>query len=212
MSDHRPASPLASRPGDGLATVPQVVLVRHGQTEWSASGRHTGRTDVPLTAEGRGQARRLRPCLERWAFALVLSSPMGRAVQTCRLAGLGEVARVRDDLMEWDYGDYEGRRTDEIRRDRPGWSLWSDGAPGGESAREVGARADRVIAEARATGRDVAVFAHGHVLRVLAARWIGLSPDSGRSLALDTAAIGVLSFERETPVIELWNQPCSLGP
>jgi probable phosphoglycerate mutase len=187
---------------------PEVVLVRHGQTEWSEAGRHTGRTDVLLTEEGRRQARVLQTCLSEWRFALVLTSPLQRAAETCRLAGLGAGARTRYDLREWDYGDYEGRTTAEIRSERPGWTLWRDGVPNGESVEEVGARADRVIAEMRSAEGDVALFAHGHVLRVLTARWLDLPPDRGRSLALDTATLSVLGFERETPAILRWNLPC----
>jgi broad specificity phosphatase PhoE len=186
----------------------QIVLVRHGETEWSATGRHTSRTDVPLTDEGRRQAEALGACLKEWSFSLVLASPLQRAIETCRLAGLGGVAQVRPDLEEWDYGDYEGRTTPEIRVERPGWTLWSDGVPGGEAAGQVAARADRILAEARRAEGDVALFSHGHFLRVTAARWIDLPAEAGRSLALDTATIGVLSHERETPVILRWNQPC----
>lgn len=187
---------------------PQVVLVRHGETEWSATGRHTGRTDVPLTDEGRRQAKALGRCLEGWTFALVMASPLQRATETCRLAGLGAAMHVRDDLREWDYGEYEGRTTADIRAGRPGWTLWMDGVPGGESAEQVGRRADRVIAETRATPGDVALFGHGHILRVLAARWLDLPPDRGRGFALDTATISLLGFERETSVIAGWNTPC----
>jgi broad specificity phosphatase PhoE len=184
---------------------PEIVLVRHGETEWSRAGRHTGRTDVPLTDAGRKQAAALGASLRGRAFALVLTSPLSRAAETCRLAGLGEVAQERADLMEWDYGAYEGRTTPEIREERPGWTLWRDGVPGGETSGEVGARADRVIAELRSAGGGAAIFAHGHLLRVLAARWLGLEPAAGRLLALDTATIGVLGYERETAVIRLWN-------
>lgn len=186
----------------------RVVLVRHGETEWSAAGRHTGRTDVPLTEEGRRRAEGLRRCLQGWRFALVLTSPLQRAFETCRLAGMGDVAEVRQELVEWDYGEYEGRTTAEIRATRPGWTLWSDGVQGGETAEHVGSRADRILAEARQAGGDVAVFSHGHFLRVLAARWIGLSSETGRSFALDTGGLSVLGYERETPVIIRWNQPC----
>jgi broad specificity phosphatase PhoE len=187
------------------ARLPEIVLVRHGETEWSRAGKHTGRTDVPLTEEGRAQASALGAALGGWRFALVLTSPLSRAVETCRLAGLGEVAQERDELREWDYGAYEGRTTAEIREERPGWTLWRDGVPDGETAAEVGARADRVIAELRAAEGDGVVFAHGHLLRVLAARWLGLEPADGRYFALDTATIGVLGYEREAAVIRLWN-------
>jgi probable phosphoglycerate mutase len=185
-----------------------VVLVRHGETEWSRSGRHTGRTDVPLTGEGREDAERLSACLAPWRFAKVLTSPLQRASETCRLAGLGDRAEVMTDLREWDYGEYEGRTTPEIRNERPGWTLWSDGVPGGETGDEVGARADRVIAEVRALEGDVAIFGHGHMLRVLTARWIDLPPVEGQRFALEAGRIGVLGFERETSVVLRWNEPC----
>jgi broad specificity phosphatase PhoE len=184
----------------------EVVLVRHGETEWSRARKHTGRTDVPPTEEGCRQAVALARYLGTRRFALVLTSPLSRAKDTCRLAGLGDVALERADLMEWDYGTYEGRTTAEIREERPGWTLWFDGVPGGETAADVGARADRVIAELRAAEGDAAVFAHGHLLRVLAARWLGLEPADGRLFALDTATISVLGHERETAVIRLWNR------
>src|SRR5438132_8015030 len=187
---------------------PQVVLVRHGETEWSASGRHTGTTDVPLTDQGRRQAEALGRCLKDWSFVLVLASPLRRATETCRLAGLAASKEARDDLREWDYGEYEGRTTADIRTGRPGWSLWMDGVPGGETAERVGRRADRIVAEARAAGGDVALFAHGHILRVVAVRWLDLPPDRGRSLALETATISILGYERETSVITRWNMPC----
>ena len=184
----------------------QVVLVRHGQTEWSVSGQHTGTTDIPLTDEGRRHAEALGGRLAAWSFARVLTSPLARAFDTCRLAGLGDGAQPTDDLREWDYGEYEGRRTVDIREERPGWVLWRDGVPGGETAEQVGLRADRVIDVARSAGGDVALFAHGHVLRVIGARWIGLPPDHGALLALSTASISVLGWERETAVIERWNE------
>ncbi len=184
----------------------QVVLVRHGQTAWSLSGQHTGTTDIALTEVGRRHAEALGTRLAGWTFARVLTSPLARAMETCRLAGLGEQAHVLDDLREWDYGAYEGRRTADIREVRPGWDLWHDGVPGGETVEEVGRRADRVIEAARQAGGDVALFAHGHVLRVIGARWVGLPPDDGARLALATASISVLGWERETAVIERWNE------
>ena len=185
---------------------PQVVLVRHGETEWSVSGQHTGRTDIPLTDTGRAQAEALGARLAGWQFERVLSSPLARALDTCRLAGMGDRVEVTDDLREWDYGEYEGRRTLDIREERPGWGLWVDGVPGGETVEEVGRRADRVIEGARHVEGHVALFAHGHVLRVLAARWVGLPPDHGRFLALSTASVSVLGWERETAVVERWNE------
>jgi probable phosphoglycerate mutase len=189
---------MSARPFEG-------VLVRHGETEWSRAGKHTGCTDVPLTDAGRDQAVALGAALHGHAFALVLTSPLSRAAETCRLAGLGDVAQERADLQEWDYGAYEGLTTLEIREERPGWTLWRDGVPGGETAADVGARADRVIAELRAAGGDSAVFAHAHLLRVLAARWLGLDPTEGRLFALDIPTISALGYEREAAVIRLWN-------
>ncbi len=183
----------------------EVVLVRHGQTEWSLSGQHTGTTDMPLTEEGRRHAQGLGARLEGREFARILSSPLSRALETCQLAGLGDRAETTDDLREWDYGEYEGRRTVDIREERPGWGLWKDGVPGGETVDEVGRRADRVIEAARSAEGDVALFAHGHILRIIGARWIGLPPDHGALLALSTASISVLGWERETAVIERWN-------
>jgi broad specificity phosphatase PhoE len=184
----------------------EIVLVRHGETEWSRSGRHTGSTDVPLTEDGRRQAQLVGGALRGRRFAAVWTSPLSRALETCRLAGFGEVALPKDDLVEWEYGEYEGRTTLEIRRERPGWTLWRDGVPGGETADEVEARVDRVLAEAASVGGDALVFAHGHVLRALAARWLGLEPAGGRLFALDPATLSVLGYERETRVIRLWNQ------
>lgn len=188
-------------PGDG----PTLLLARHGATEWSASGRHTGSTDVPLSDDGRRQAGRLRERLAAREFALVLTSPLARARDTCALAGLGSRAQVEPDLREFDYGSYEGRTTDEIREERPAWSVWRDGAPGGETPERVGDRADRVIARALEAGGDVAVFAHGHVLRVLGARWIELPAFYGGHLALDTASVSELGYERERRALWLWN-------
>jgi broad specificity phosphatase PhoE len=188
------------------ADSPEVVLVRHGETEWSREGKHTGRTDIPLTEQGRRQAQAVGAALHERRFALVLTSPLARALETCRLAGFGDVAEQRDELREWDYGAYEGRMTIEIRRERPGWTLWRDSVPEGETIDEVAARVDRVIDELRAVQGDALLFAHGHVLRVLAARWLGLEPQNGALFALDPASISALGHERETPVIRLWNQ------
>lgn len=184
-----------------------MVLVRHGETEWSRTGRHTGTSDIPLTEEGRRQASSLGPALRAWRFALVLTSPLQRALETCRLAGYGEAAQVRPDLAEWDYGRYDGLTSKQIEAIDPGWSLWRDGGPGGEQAVDVGRRADRVIAEVRAVAGDVLIFAHGHVLRVLTARWLGEPPEGGRHYALQTAALSVLGYEHVDPVIRRWNQP-----
>jgi broad specificity phosphatase PhoE len=181
----------------------EVVLVRHGETEWSRELKHTGSTDVPLTEQGEQQARRLADSLGGREFALVLSSPLRRALDTAHLAGFEP--ELRDELREWDYGDYEGRRTAEIREEVPDWTIWRGGAPSGETIAEVGARADRVIEEIRAVDGDVLVFAHGHLLRVLAARWLGLGPDGGRLFALDAATTSTLGYERETPVLRGWN-------
>jgi broad specificity phosphatase PhoE len=184
----------------------QVVLVRHGETEWALQGRHTGRTDVPLTERGRQQAVSLGRFLQGRQFAKVLVSPRQRALETCRLAGFGESAEVRDDLVEWDYGEYEGKTTSEILAERPGWTLWDDGVPGGETVEDVGHRVDRVIAEVRSTPGDVAIFAHGHVLRILAARWLDLAPKDGGLFALDPAGVSVLAYEHTWAVIARWNE------
>ncbi len=185
----------------------EIYVVRHGETEWSLAGRHTGRTDLPLVEEGRVRAGQLRPELSGHSFALVLCSPLRRARETCELAGFGDLAELDDDLREWDYGDYEGLTTPEIRAGRPDWDLWRDGCPGGEQPADVAERADRVLARARAAGGDALSFAHGHILRVTAARWIGLGPDGGARLALGAGAVGVLGFERETEVVASWNWP-----
>jgi broad specificity phosphatase PhoE len=185
----------------------EVVLVRHGETEWSRDHRHTGRTDVPLTAEGRRQAERLRDALAEWSFTRVLSSPLTRALDTCRRAGYGDRAELCDALLEWDYGEYEGETTDRIRESRPGWNLWRDGCPGGETVADVSARVDPLVSELEDSEGDVALFAHGHVLRVLAARWVEMEPEAGARLWLATATISVLGFERETPVFRCWNAP-----
>ena len=182
---------------------PELVVVRHGETEWSRTGRHTGRTDVPLTDTGRREAEHLRAWLSERRFALVLTSPLQRAAETARLAGYPDAERS-DDLLEWDYGRYEGRTTPEIRAEVPGWTVFRHGAPGGESADAVGARADAAIARGLGAGGDVLVFAHAHVLRVLTARWLDLPAREGRRLVLGTARAGVLGFERETRVLLRW--------
>ena len=187
----------------------QVVLVRHGETEWSRDLKHTGRTDVPLTEEGERQARRVGEALRGREFALVLASPLGRALETARLAGFEP--ELRDELMEWDYGYHEGRLTAEIREEVPGWTIWTHPVPNGETVEEVGGRVDRVLEEIRAVEGDVLIFAHGHVLRVLAARWLELPPIEGRLFALDPATLSTAGYEREQPVVQRWNVPVS-GP
>jgi broad specificity phosphatase PhoE len=182
----------------------ELWLLRHGETEWSLSGRHTSRTDLPLTSEGERRAAAVGQSLRGQQFALVLSSPMRRALDTARLAGYAP--EVTDDLREWDYGEYEGRTTPEIQKDAPGWSIWTGDPPGGETSAQVGERADRVIERAVAAGGDVALFGHGHMLRVLAARWLGLDARGGRFFALATGSVSVLSHERETRVIGEWNR------
>lgn len=197
----------------GSTTEQRVWLVRHGETEWARLGRHTGRTDIPLTDTGRDQARAIGRRLAGHRFGLVLTSPLARAAETARLAGFGETATTTDDLMEWDYGALEGRTTADIRSGMPDWTIWRGPWPDGETADEVGGRADRVIARIRASraGGDVLVFAHGHLLRVLAARWIGLGPASGGLFELATATLSILGWDRESPSIELWNEACHLG-
>jgi broad specificity phosphatase PhoE len=188
-------------------TTKDVWLIRHGETEWSRSGQHTGLTDLPLTDTGRRAARALAPVLARESFALVLTSPLRRALQTCELAGLGDRAQVDPDLLEWNYGEYEGLTSAEIHEHAPGWLLFTDGAPGGEGPDDVGRRVDRVIARARAARGHVAVFAHGHLLRVLAARWLEWPVAAGRHFLLDTGTVNVLGAYREAPAIKRWNAP-----
>ena len=185
---------------------PRVVVVRHGETEWSASGRHTSRTDLPLTDEGRRRAEGLAGALSEWTFAVVLSSPLRRARETCEIAGFASRAELDDDLREWGYGEYEGLTTPEIRERDPDWSLWRDGCPGGEQPGEVAARADRVLARLAGADGDGVVFAHGHLLRVLAARWVSLEAAFGARLALGAGSISVLGHERDARVIERWNR------
>lgn len=185
----------------------RVYLLRHGETEWSLNGRHTGVTDVPLTENGRVAARLLRPILAEVTFLLVLTSPLQRARETCELAGLGQFATVEPDLIEWNYGEYEGLKTEQIRLTRPGWSVFRDGCPGGETPDQIGARADRVLNTIRATEGNVALFAHGHILRVLAARWINLSASCGENFLLDTGTLNVLGYYRESPAFKIWNAP-----
>ncbi|MDX6644068.1 MAG: hypothetical protein QOD76_2030 [Solirubrobacteraceae bacterium] len=191
---------------------PEVLLARHGQTEWSLSGQHTGTTDIPLTDEGRRQGELLGERLAGRKFERVLSSPLSRALETCRLAGLAEQVEVREELLEWDYGSYEGRTTADIRRDWPEWYLWRDGCPDGETVAEVAARVDPVVAELRELEGDAAIFAHGHLLRMLAARWLELPPPAGGHLALSTATLSIVGWEREVPAVWMWNDSSHLAP
>jgi probable phosphoglycerate mutase len=219
MSDPPDRAPNATRATPATPAKPatpdpsprhDLWLVRHGETEWARLGRHTGRTDVPLTDTGREQARALGRRLAGHRFAVIMTSPLSRAAETAALAGFGEVALVDPDLQEWDYGALEGRLTADIREEYPGWSIWTGPWPDGETVDQVAARADRVIASVRAAGGDVLVFAHGHFLRVLAARWLGLPPALGGLFALTTATLSILGWERETAVIETWNEACHL--
>jgi probable phosphoglycerate mutase len=188
-----------------VARPPEVVLIRHGETTWSRSGQHTGRTDLPLTERGRRQAEALGAAMAAIPVARILTSPLQRATETCRLAGL--TGTEVDDLVEWDYGVYEGRTTAEIREEVPGWTVWDGPVPEGERLDEVAARADRVIARIEAAGEDVAVVSHGHFLRVLAARWLELPPIEGRRLLLDTATLCLLGSERGVRAVRRWNAP-----
>jgi len=183
----------------------KVLAIRHGETAWSLNGRHTGTTDLPLTDNGRRLAERMRPALMKTSFALVLVSPMRRARETCDLAGLGADAVVEHDLMEWNYGAYEGLTSNEIKERSPAWMIFRDGCPDGETPEEVRTRADRVIARARAAEGNVALFAHGHVLRVLAARWIGFSAGAGQHFLLDTGRLSVLGDYQGSPAVVTWN-------
>ncbi|PWU05475.1 MAG: histidine phosphatase family protein [Terriglobia bacterium] len=181
-------------------------LIRHGETEWSRSGAHTGRTDLPLTDAGRERAEAIGRYLNGRGFALVLTSPLSRARDTCRLAGYGDAAQVDPNLREWDYGDYEGRSTAEIRKERPDWDLWEQGVPNGEALEQVAERARAVIARSAAAEGEVALFAHGHILRILTACWLGLPPSHGKLFALGTGSVSTLGYERQTRVITLWNR------
>lgn len=187
------------------ASVPVVYLARHGETAWTITGQHTGRTDLPLTEHGEDMARRLGERLHGKSFVKVFTSPLRRAMRTCELAGFGALAEIDPDLTEWDYGDYEGRLTADILAERPGWQLFRDGSPGGESPEQVAARADHVVQRVRRNAGDVLLFSSGHFLRMLAARWIGAEPILGRSLMLSTASLSGLSYEHTDPAIWLWN-------
>ena len=193
--------------------LPVVYLARHGETAWSVSGQHTGLTDLPLTPRGERNARALGQRLKGLAFAKVFTSPLQRATRTCELAGFGSAAETERDLAEWNYGEYEGRRTAEILAERPGWQLFRDGCPGGESPVQVGARADRVVSRVRAVRGDVLLFSSALFLRVLAARWLGLEPAAGRYFLLSTASLSALGYEHALtePAIRLWNETRHVG-
>jgi probable phosphoglycerate mutase len=203
------AEPPAEPPAEQAQT--RLVLARHGETAWSKSGQHTGRTDIPLTDLGREQARQLGAVLAGQSFSRILSSPLSRASETARLAGFGAGLEIDPDLREWDYGAYEGRRRVDIARDDPGWTIWSRPIPDGESLVELGARADRVIGRLLPIGGDVLVFSHGHFLRVLAARWIEAPPVTASRLELWTATVSELGWEAERRVIEIWNSAAHLA-
>jgi broad specificity phosphatase PhoE len=200
--------------------LPVVYLARHGETAWSLSGQHTGLTDLPLTQRGERNARSLGERLKGLTFAAILTSPLQRAARTCELAGFGAEAEVDRDLLEWDYGQYEGRRSEDIRQERPDWQLFRDGCPGGESPRQVGVRADRIVSRVRALASraasapgDVLLFSSGHFLRVLAARWLGLESEAGRYFLLSTASLSALGYEHDLgqPVIRLWDDTRHVG-
>lgn len=192
--------------------MPEIYLIRHGETEWSRSGKHTGISDIPLTEHGREQAQLLQPELAARNFQRVLTSPLRRARETCELAGLAARAEIDPDLMEWNYGDYEGLTSEQIHVHRPAWTIFNEGGgPGGETPEQVGVRVDRVIASVRASSGDVALFAHGHVLRVFAARWLGLAPSAGAHFLLDTATLSVLDAASGVPALKRWNVSPALG-
>ncbi len=184
----------------------QLWLIRHGETEWSLSGAHTSRTDIPLTARGEERAEKIRDYLHHRQFSLVLTSPMQRARETCRVAGYGDVAQVEDNLREWDYGIYEGRTTADIRKEQPNWSIWDGPPPEGEPVEHVAERTQKVIDRAAQAGGQVALFAHAHILRILTATWLGLPPRAGSLFALGTGSVSTLGYERETKVVSTWNR------
>jgi len=192
-------------------TNPEIYLARHGETEWSLNGRHTGMTDIPLTENGRRHAKALGARLAGREFAAVFTSPLSRAADTCRLAGLEDQAVERDELLEWGYGEYEGLTTADIRETVPGWTVWSHETPDGETPAQVGARCDALIEDLLQIDGDVACFGHGHLLRVLGARWIGVAPEKGANLALSTGTLSVLGWERVNRTLQLWNDGSHLG-
>jgi broad specificity phosphatase PhoE len=199
------AGPRWRRSNAPAAVADHLYIVRHGATEWSVSGQHTSRTDLPLLASGEEQARAVGGKLAGHEFALVLSSPLLRARETCRLAGFGDAAQLTDDLREWDYGDYEGLTTPQIHERDPDWILWRDGCPGGETPAQIGARVDRVLTRLRAADGDALAFAHGHVLRVLTARWLEMEVAAGSRFKLEAGSLGVLGYERETSALARWS-------
>lgn len=188
----------------------KIYVIRHGETEWSLNGQHTSVTDIPLTENGRQRARLLQPYLRKLCFGLVLTSPLRRAKETCQLSGLGDQAEVETNLIEWNYGDYEGLTSEQIHQTVPGWIVFNDGAPGGETPEEVAERADHVIARIQSAKADVALFAHGHILRALAARWLGLPATAGRNFLLETGTLNILSYYRGYPAIKTWNAPLTV--
>lgn len=194
-------------------TLPRIYMARHGETAWTVSGQHTGRTDLELTERGEANARQLGKLIGTEKFARVFASPLKRAWRTCELAGFGERAEELDDLLEWNYGDYEGKKTVDIRKERPNWQLFRDGCPGGESPADVAKRADRAIEQLRAIGDHVLLFSSGHFFRVFAARWLGLEPAIGRYLLLSTATLSIVGYEHNLnePVIRLWNDDRHVG-
>jgi broad specificity phosphatase PhoE len=208
---HAPAS-VGANAEERQVLLRRAILIRHGETEWTLSGQHTGITDIALTENGRAAARELAPLAARASFALVLTSPLHRARETCELAGLGAQAQVDADLREWNYGEYEGLTAQEIQACAPGWMLFTDGCPGGESPAQVAARVDRVIARVHGVQGDVALFAHGHLFRVFAARWLGLPPSAGNHFLLDPATVSALSHYRGIRAVKCWNAPLAFYP
>lgn len=209
---HHATALMATNAEERQTQLRRAMLIRHGETEWTLSGQHTGLTDIPLTEKGRADASLLAPLAAHMKFTLVLASPLQRARDTCELAGLGAQAQIEPDLLEWNYGEYEGLAPKEIHARNPGWMLFTDGCPGGESPDQVGARVDRVIARIRAVEGDVALFAHGHLFRVFAARWLGLPPGAGCRFLLDPGTLSVLSHYRGVPALKAWNAPLSFEP
>jgi broad specificity phosphatase PhoE len=210
-ADHATAL-MATNAEEKQTLLRRAILIRHGETKWTLSGQHTGTTDIPLTERGREDARLLAPLAANAKFSLVLASPLQRARETCELAGLGDQARVEPNLLEWNYGEYEGLTPKKIHARNPDWMLFTDGCPGGESPAQVGERVDRVIARIRAVEGDVALFAHGHLFRVFAARWLGLPPAAGCHFLLDPGTLSVLSHYRGSPALKVWNAPLSFEP